>query len=228
MEEKIIIGIIPARAGSKRIPRKNVKLLKGKPLIVHTFDVAKQSKLLSEVIVSTNDQEVVDLAKKNGIKVPFIRPEEFADDHATDLDWITHALRELRSQNIIPDYLVILRPTQPLRKAEDIDQAITKMLKVKSHSVRSLTKVKDHPYWMKTLKGDFALPFIHTGKQDEQLRSQDLPDVYKLNGIVDVIDVDNVEFNMLYGKKMSYILLPASRSIDIDTLEDFEVAERLL
>ncbi len=220
-----ILGIIPARGGSKRIPRKNVKLLHGKPLITYTFDVAKKSSVLSRLIVSTDDQEVMAIAKQHGIEVPFIRPAEFATDTATDLHWVSHAVTELRRQGWNADYVVILRPTQPLRKVEDIDKAVNLILEKKLSSVRSLTRVKVHPHWMKTLDGDITKPFIETGKPEEAVRSQDLPPLYHLNGIVDVIDVRNLEGTSLYGQKMGYILIESERAVDIDTEQDFEYLE---
>ena len=223
-----ILGIIPARAGSKRIPRKNVKLLCGKPLITYTFDAATNSSALSRLIVSTDDEEVIALARQHGIDVPFTRPAEFATDTATDFDWITHAVKELQKQGWNADYVVILRPTQPLRTAQDIDEVVKKIIHLGADSVRSLTKVSAHPYWMKKLEGDFALPFIDLGKPDEQLRSQDLPLLFRLNGVVDVIDVRNLQTNSLYGKKMAYMLIEEERAVDIDTEEDFKKAEYLL
>ncbi len=228
LKDKPIVAIIPARAGSKRVPHKNIHQFGGKPLITHTFQVAKQSKLLSCVIVSTDDQEVIALAKKEGIDVPFVRPEQYANDIATDKDWITHAVDELNKQSFHPYYVMILRPTSPLRTVEDIDAAITQAVKTAADSVRSLTKVQHHPYWMKKLEGDFAIPFIDLGKPDEKLRSQDLPPLYRLNGVVDIMRVVNLSTDSLYGKKMSYILIEEERALDIDTYDDFAHGEYLL
>ncbi|MBI2573115.1 acylneuraminate cytidylyltransferase family protein [Candidatus Woesearchaeota archaeon] len=228
LKDKPIVAIIPARAGSKRVPHKNVHIFNGKPLIAHTFHVAKQSTLLSRVIVSTDDQEVIALARKEGIDVPFVRPMQYADDFATDKDWITHAVEELNKQGFHPYYVMILRPTSPLRKVEDIDNAIMQVVKSGADSVRSLTKAQHHPYWMKKLEGDFAVPFIDLGKPDEKLRSQDLPPLYRLNGVVDITQVTNLSTDSLYGKKMSYILIEEERALDIDTFDDFAYGEYLV
>ncbi len=223
-----ILGIIPARAGSKRILHKNTCSFAGKPLIVHTFDTAKKSKLLTRLIVSTDDQEVINLAHQHAVEVPFIRPVHLADDHATDHDWITHAVDELKKEGWNADYVVILRPTSPLRTAEDIDQAIQTILANKTDSVRSLTNVQHHPYWMKKLDGNIAVPFLNLEKPEEKIRSQDLPPLYRLNGVVDVLHVKNLSSDSLYGKTMGHILIEEARSLDIDTQEDLELGEYYL
>ncbi len=220
-----ILGIIPARKGSQRLPGKNLKLLKEEPLIVHTFKAAKSSASLSRLIVSTNDEEVIRLAQQHGIEVPFLRPEEYASDTATDFDWVSHAVGELKKQGWLADYVVILRPTQPLRQPEDIDLAVTQIKKLNGDSVRSLTKVKHHPFWMKRLDGRFAVPFLDLGTPEEKLRSQDLPTLYRLNGMVDVISVKNLEGDSLYGQSMGYIVIEEDRAVDIDTEKDFHEAE---
>ncbi len=223
-----VLGIIPARKGSKRIIGKNIKPLCGKPLFAYTFEVAKRATALHRLIVSTNDEAVMMLAKEYGIEVPFVRPDEFATDTATDFDWISHAVTELKKTSWCPTHVVILRPTQPLRRPEDIDEAVRKIIAHDFDSLRSLTKVTAHPYWMKKLEGDVATRFIDLGVPDERLRSQDLPPLYRLNGIVDVINVRNLQRNELYGQTMGYILIEEERAVDIDTELDFRYAEFLL
>ena len=220
-----VLGIIPARKGSKRIPRKNLREVAGKPLIEYTFEIAKQATMLNRLIVSTDDLEVIELAKKHGIEVPFVRPAEFATDTATDTDWVRHAVEDLATKGWSADYVVLLRATNPLRIAEDIDLAVKKIIKTGADSVRLLNPIKEHPYWLKRIEGDLAVSFIDLGVPEEQLRSQDLPALYFINGVVDVIDVKNLQSNTLYGKKMSYELIPWERSLDIDDLSDFQYAE---
>lgn len=230
-EQARVLGIIPARKGSKRVIGKNIKPLCGKPLIAYTFEVAKQAIALHRLIVSTNDEAVLALAKEYGLEAPFVRPDEFATDTATDFDWIHHAVQELQKSDWHPTYVVILRPTQPLRRPEDVNQAVQKIIAHDFDSVRSLTKVTAHPYWMKRLEGDLALPFLDLGVPEEKLRSQDLPSLYRLNGIVDVINVRNLQENGrtgLYGQTMGYILIDEDQSVDIDTERDFRYAEFLL
>ena len=228
MSQPKILVIIPARGGSKRIPRKNLTLLDGKPLIQYTIDVALQAlkqKLIDRVIVSTDDQEIAALSKKLGAEVPFMRPAEFASDHATDFDVCTHVISELKKESYQPDAIMILRPTQPLRTVEDVRAAVEAFRKGKHDSIRSLTKTEHHPYWMKKLEDETAVPLINTGKPDEQLRSQDLPPIYRLNGVVDIISIKNLKTGILYGKKMGYILIDHYRSVDLDTPFDLFLAE---
>ena len=220
-----ILGIIPARKGSKRIPGKNTKELDGKPLVQYAFESAKQAKLLTRLMVCTGDENVIELARKYSIEVPFVEPEDVAHDYATDFDWISHTVKTLISAGWQPDYVVILRPTTPFRTMDDIDLAIETILKKGTDSVRSLTRVKHHPYWMKKLEGDFAKPFMDLGVPEEKLRSQDLPPLYRLNGVVDVVNVRNLSTGKLYGNSMGYILIDEDRSPDIDTLDDFKYCE---
>lgn len=228
MDKKKILALIPARGGSKRIPRKNTVRLCGKPLIAYTIEAALEAQrkgILSRVIVSTDDADIAETARKYGAEVPFIRPAEYSSDTATDTDVCRHAVQELVRQGWQVDVIVILRPTQPLRVVEDIEAAVSRFFKIKCDSVRSLTKAEHHPNWMKVLKGDYAVPLLKLKKSEEKVRSQDLMPVYRLNGIVDVIDVRNLKTDSLYGKKMSYILIDSFRSADIDTAEDLFVTE---
>ena len=223
-----ILGIVPARAGSKRVERKNVRDLAGKPLIAHTFEVAKQCNSLSRLIVSTNDPEVVEIANKMGIEVPFIRPEEFCTDTATDFDWVNHAYTELSREEENIDVVVIMRPTSPFRKQGIIDDAINIILKGEVDSVRSMSPVKHHPFWMKQINNGLATPYINNGLPDEKLRSQDLPKLFRLNGNVDVIKTSNLVKGSLYGDRMGSILMDSYYDIDIDTPEDFAFCEFLI
>lgn len=225
---KKILGIVPARKGSKRILNKNIKLLNGIPLITYTFKTTHKAKYLDRLIVSTNDTKVIRIAKEYGVEVPFIRPEKLCDDYATDFDWIKHAYEEMLILNEHFNYIVILRPTSPLRSSKDIDDAIIRISEGDFDSVRSLTRIRHHPYWMKTIDNQYAYPFIETGKPDENLRSQDLPVLYRLNGVVDVINVRTLHTGKLYGEKMGYTIIDENRSSDIDTIEDFEYCEYLI
>lgn len=223
-----ILGLIPARGGSKRIPRKNVVDLAGKPLIQYTIEVARaavKKGILDRVVVSTDDEEIAQVARKLGADVPFMRPTELANDTATDFDVCSHVVSELTKNGWAPTAIVMLRPTQPLRIVEDIVAVVAKFKEGKYDSIRSLTKAEHHPYWMKKLDGDFAVPLMDLGKPDEKLRSQDLPPVYRLNGVVDIISVKNLGSGVMYGKKMGYILIDTHRSVDLDTPFDLFLAE---
>jgi CMP-N-acetylneuraminic acid synthetase len=231
MTNQKILGLIPARGGSKRIPNKNIALLEKVPLIVHTIKVALEAKekgFITYVIVSTDSEEIAEVAKKNGADVPFMRPAEYASDTATDTDVCRHAISELSKKGTKPDAILILRPTQPFRTVNDIKEATTKFSTGKYDSIRSLTKTEHHPHWMKKLDGDYAKPFMQLDESEENVRSQDLPPVYRLNGMVDITSITNLDTTSLYGQKMGYILIDQSRSIDIDTPTDFFIAECIL
>lgn len=223
------IGIIPARGGSKGVPRKNIKLLAGKPLIAYTIETALQSKSLDRVIVSTDDQEIAKIALEYGAEVPFMRPKELAGDIVPDLPVFKHALNNLEgSERYHADMMVNLRPTAPLRIVEDIDAAVHKLIDTNADSVRSVCKVEHHPYWMLKVVGDRAYPLIE-GEEKKYPRRQDLPPIYRLNGAVDVSRRDNIiEKNTLYGEDIRVIIMNQTRSIDIDTELDFAIAEMIL
>lgn len=225
--EKKFLAIIPARGGSKSIPLKNIKPLLGSPLIAYTIKEALKSEYLDRIIVSTDDIQIAKISQGYGADVPFIRPKELAQDTSPTLSVIQHALLYLESEGYIPDFVVLLQPTSPLREVKHIDEAIKKMLDTDADSVITITKSEIHPYWMCKLKGDKVFPFIKTSKKS--LRRQDLPPIYKLNGAV-VVSKREV---ILSGKNwqnqdIRAIIMDPIYSIDIDTPLDFYLAERLM
>ena len=179
-----IVAIIPARGGSKGVYRKNIKIVKGKPLIVYTIEAAKKSKLLDLIFVSTEDQEISDIVRKYNVEV-IPRPSELAQDDTLDLPVFKHAVEYLEEKGIKPKIIVILRPTSPLRKVEDINNSIKILLNTKSDSIRSFCEVHEHPFWMYRIINDNPTPFCpkHTVKQYP--RRQLLPKLHGLNGSVD-------------------------------------------
>ncbi|MCM0626391.1 acylneuraminate cytidylyltransferase family protein [Lysinibacillus sp. OL1_EC] len=218
-----ILAIIPARGGSKGLPRKNVKKLAGKPLIVWTIEAAKQSKYISQVILSSEDLEIIEVAKQYGCDVPFIRPKELAQDHSLGMDVIMHAIEQCGDF----DYIVLLQPTSPLRTTEDIDGCIQKLIENRADFCVSVTEAAKSPYWMYTMKDDRMYPLM----QQEQMktRRQDLPVVYALNGAVYVAKTDAllIEKSFLNERTIGYIM-PQEKSFDIDTITDFKICEYLL
>lgn len=226
------VGIIPARGGSKRVPRKNIKLLDGKPLIVHTIEHALASKMLDIVVVSTEDEEIATVAREAGADVPFMRESKFAADQTSDLELFQYLIPELNSTySVDMEVLVNLRPTSPFRTAEDIDNVLNIFAANSYDSVRSVCQVHGvwHPYWMYT-KNDEGLAgeVIEGISVKNYYQSQLLPPVYRLNGMVDVMKVQNIMKHDLYGKDMYLYETPELRSLDIDTLIDFEYAEFLI
>ena len=224
--EKEILAIIPARGGSKGLPQKNILKLAGKPLVAHSIEVALESKYIKRVIVSTDDGGIAKIAEKYGAEI-ITRPSEISGDDTPDLPVFQHAIRELKEkQNYSPEIVVNLRPTCPLRSINDVNDAIKKMLQHDCDSVRSVKKVTQHPYWMFEVIKDDLNNFIKDIDFNRYYQRQLLPNLYIVNGAVDVMKTDIIiNKNELYGKRIKCIIMPQERSIDIDTELDLKIAE---
>jgi len=225
-----IVAIIPARGGSKGIKRKNLVSLGGKPLVAHSIEHAKNSKLINKIIVSTDDEQIRNVALEYGAEAPFLRPKELAEDHVLDLPVFVHALDYLKShENYSADIVVHLRPTAPYRKSEWIDSAIELILNNKSaDSVRSVSKPDKHPYRMfKIAENGFLDPIMkHEHPVPYLLRRQDLPDVYYYNCVIDVTrPVTIYEKNSMTGDKIFPYIMNPEDVIDIDSPMDLKIAE---
>ncbi len=225
-----ILAVITARGGSKGIPGKNIKSLGGKPLIAYTIEVAKRSKLITHLIVSTDDEQIAAVCREYGAEVPFIRPKELAQDNTPHLPVMQHATDFMEKKlGITFDIVVILQPTSPFRTVEDLDDTIQKLIDAGAESAVSVCEIegRHHPMKVKKLEGDRILPYTI----DENVtRRQDLPVAYKRSGAVyafkrDVLMKENRTF--FDGHVVGYIV-PALRSIDIDTPLDWIEAEYLL
>lgn len=188
----IVLAVIPARGGSKRVPKKNIKPLNGKPLILYSIEHAKKSKYIDRLIVSTDDSEIAQLALKNDGEVPFMRPDELASDSATDFQVFAHLIEWLKvNEKYIPDIIVQLRPTSPLRTVEQIDECIEILVaNQEADSVRTVTTPEQSPYKMFTLNENFLTPLLpgkdENGVEYINMPAQKLPTVYKHIGNVDV------------------------------------------
>lgn len=224
------VGIIPARGGSKGIPRKNIRQLAGKPLIVWTIETALACPNLDRIIVSTDDEEIAQIARDSGAKVPFLRPVELAQDDTPDLPVYQHALSWLAEhEDYRADIVVWLRPTAPLRAVEDVEAAISLLIETGADCVRSVCVAEHHPYWMKRLEDDRLVPFIDQTDDSKYYRRQLLPPAYRLNGAVDVTWSKTVmEKGLVYSGDVRGYVMPLVRSIDLDSELDFALAELLL
>lgn len=224
---KKIVAIIPARGGSKGISRKNIKLLSGKPLIVYTIEVALKCECLSRVIVSTDDEEIADISKKYGAEV-IIRPHSISGDKSPVTDALRHTTEFLfKNENYKPDAIVLLQPTSPLRNAEDINLAVFKFLSGRYGSVVSVCEVRENPYLFYKLENDFLVSLISS--EYNYAPRQEIPKIYKLNGAVYVFKKELLMIgDKLIGHKTGFIVMPVGRSVDIDTLADFVLAEAVL
>ncbi|MUT65002.1 acylneuraminate cytidylyltransferase family protein [Paenibacillus sp. NEAU-GSW1] len=219
---KKVLGVIPARGGSKGVPGKNIRELAGKPLIAWTIEAAARSVYLDRVIISSDDDSIIQTAIAHGGDVPFKRPERLAQDGTSGLAPVVHALDELPGY----DYVVLLQPTSPLRTVEDIDACIAQCEK-SGAPVVSMTEPDKSPYWMFRIgAGDRLSPVM--GHVESTLR-QDLPAAFVLNGAIYVSDVEGFRKteSFLTEETTGYVM-PKERSVDIDTLLDFWLCEAII
>jgi CMP-N,N'-diacetyllegionaminic acid synthase len=224
---KKFLAIIPARGGSKGIPRKNITIINGKPLIQYTIDEAKNSKYLDRIIVSTDDKEIAEIAKRCGAEVPFLRPKELASDHAKTIDALIHAVTELEKRGIKYDFVVLLQPTQPLRKSWHIDEAIQEIVETNEESLVSVSKVKEHPILMRTIGEDGKVKKLL--EISSTVRRQDFPTFYKVNGAIYInkINENFTKNTSLNDNKLAY-LMDKKYDLDIDEPIDLEFFKLIL
>ncbi len=232
-----ILGIIPARGGSKGVPRKNIRPLLGKPLIAWAIDEAKCSTLLTRTIVSTDDEEIAEVARSSGAEVPFLRPQGIAGDLSTDVEFIAHALDWLKAhEGYEPQIVLRLPPTSPLRTAVHIDEGIRKLLDhPEADAVRPICEAPKHPYklWRVPESGAYLEPFLPASLtgfvEPHNLPRQLFPKAYIHTGAMDVIRTRTIrEQQSTSGKKLAYFFMNPEDSINIDHEIDFAVAEAFL
>lgn len=224
-----IIGLITARSGSKSIPGKNIKLLSGKPLIAWTIEVAKKCRGLKRIIMSTDDEKIAAIARELGAEVPFIRPSELARDDSSSISAVLHAIHWMEiNEGYCPDYVMLLQPTSPFRTVEDIQQCIELARKHRAVAVASVCEAVHHPYDCKRVLDDKTLvEFISTDVV--YLRRQDFPPVYALNGAIYLCQRTTLlRDETFFPEKTIAYIMPEERSIDIDTLWDWHMAELIM
>ena len=231
MSKPSIVALIPARGGSKGVPKKNITELAGFPLLAYAIAAAKLAKNIDRVIVSTDSEEIAAIAKKFGAEVPFLRPAEFATDKSPDAHYIRHALKWF-DENVggHPDYLVNLRPTTPLRNPIHLDEAIELLQKnPTASSMRSGHEIKESPYKLFGYNQGFFIGLFPQDPRPEyyDLPRQSFPPVYQPDGYVDIIVADWVLKNeSLHGPKILAYLSPDTG--EVDKPEDFKFIEYLL
>ena len=226
------LAIIPAREGSKSIPLKNIKKFCGKPLIVHSIETALACSSIDRVIVSTDSTEIARIAKEAGADTPFLRPKDIAGDTTPDLPVFQHCLAWLKSnENYMPDVVVHLRPTSPIRTTAMINKAIGILAgHPDADSVRGVCEPSQNPYKMwKISASGFMEPLIKTDiKEQYNQPRQNLPQVYWQNGYIDIARYATiVEKNSMTGYKILPIILDNADIIDIDNELTFKLAETM-
>lgn len=220
-----IVGIIPARAGSKGIPGKNLVALGGRPLITYTFDAARGSRTLTHVLVSTDSEQIAEFARAAGIDVPFLRPAHLAEDATPMLAVLQHAIGTV---DVRPEIVVLLQPTSPLRRAAHVDAAVSLLQESGADSVVSVTAVPHQftPGSLMRLEGDRLVPFL---SEPLATRRQDKPLLYARNGPAILVTRTQVlDSGRLYGTDTRPFVMSREDSIDIDERLDLEIAEVML
>jgi CMP-N,N'-diacetyllegionaminic acid synthase len=225
-----IVAVIPARGGSKGIPRKNLVRIAGRPLIAYAIDTARNAASVDRVLVSTDDSEIADVARQLGAEVPFLRPSELADDTAPMLGVLRHSLAWLESQGLAVEALVLLQPTSPLRTCRHVDEAIALFRSAPASSVVSVVEVPHqfNPVSVMKLSAQGTLtPFL--ADQFSATRRQDKPKAYARNGpVVLICHPDTLRSGELFGVSCLPYFMSEKDSLDIDTPQDMLLAEQAL
>lgn len=224
-KEKSFIGIVPARGGSKRLPNKNLLYLAGKPLIAWTLEAALKSKYLDHIVVSSDKDEILKVARDYGVET-VKRPKELATDSAKTVDVVRHVLESIKKEY---NYIVLLQPTSPLRTERHIDESIEFLISKNADAVISVCETEYPPLWCNTLPEDLSMEnFIR--KEIIGTRSQDLPKYYRLNGAIYICKSDELikQKTFFLNKNIYAYIMDRKSSIDIDDETDFLLAETLI
>ncbi|MDF2877900.1 MAG: acylneuraminate cytidylyltransferase [Clostridia bacterium] len=225
---KSILAIIPARGGSKGIPKKNIKALNGVPLIGYTLQEVKKSKHITRVVVSTDDEEIAEVSRQFNAEIPCLRPKQLSTDTSSTVDGIAHMINYLNEkENYVPDYICLLQCTSPLRTNLDIDGAIDKLLNSDFDGIVSVCESEVNPYWTNVFEKNKLKYFIEEGKFIT--RRQDLPQIYRCNGAIYIIKTEVfIKEKTFETENITGYIMTNENSIDIDTTIDFKIAEILM
>lgn len=238
MKSPTCIALIPARAGSKRVKNKNVRLLGGHPLLVYTIAAAKSSGVFKRIIVSTDSIETAEIAKKYGAEVPWLRPAELATDNSPDIEWLNHTLRTLAEQGETYDAFALLRPTSPFRQAATIQRAWNYFTSLKNvDSIRAIEPCTQHPakMWQVTGEGSSARITPVMTNPDKAATPwhstpyQALPKIYAQNASLEIAWTRiPLEQHTIAGQTIAPFLTEGSEGFDINTPEDWIIAEYMV
>lgn len=223
-----IIALIPARGGSKRLPGKNVRPLGGKPLIEWSIETARDIKEISAIIVSTDDPEIAAVALRAGALVPGLRPAVLATDTASSVDVAVHVLAQYEREHGLVDGLLLLQPTSPFRTSASMQAGLSLFICHPGCSVVGVSQAATHPLWCFRLVDEKLQPFVESGGFD--LRSQDLPPAYAVNGAFYLVPADVLRnSHSLYAPEVIPLIMESSEDlVDIDTEQDWQRAEQVL
>ena len=222
-----ILGIIPARGGSKGIPGKNIRMLGGKPLIYYAAQAAKESGLVNRLILTTDSAEIAEVGRKLGIETPFIRPAHLAQDNTPMFPVMEHALQFVENEGWQPDIILLLQPTAPLRQADHLRVAVNLLVEAKCDAVASVIEVPQHyvPDFVLRLEEGRLKPFLDGG--EKVTRRQDARAAYSRDGTVYAFWRDVfVNKHSIYGDDCRPLLIPRDMSCNLDTMEDWGEVEQ--
>jgi len=225
-----VLGLIPARGGSRGVPRKNIRLLAGKPLLQYTAEAALTARRICRVVLSTEDEEVAEVGRSCGLEVPFMRPSDLAGDTTPSLPVVQHALRWLEARGDRYDAACLLQLTTPFRGAGEIDECVALLEESGADAVVTVRRVPDdfHPHWTYLRHADGYLR-LSTGEPTPVPRRQDLPPAFQRDGSVYVTRRDVVlDGNSLYGERLVGYAVDDRPSLNIDTPDDWARAEELI
>jgi len=222
-----ILGIIPARAGSKRLKNKNILKIKNKPLIAWSILTAKKSKIFDKLIVSTDSKKIAKISKKYGAEVPFLRPSKISGDNSKSSELILHAINFYKNKKIIFDYIILIEPTSPLREVKDFIDCLNFIKKNKIKSLVTISKVKSqHPRFLFKLSSRKKIkPYLNSWK-NTHVRTQDVEDLYFLEGSLYCSEVKTfIKNKTFYHKNTSAIIVPDWKAFEIDNYLDYKITE---
>lgn len=223
-----VLAVVPARGGSKGLPGKNIRPLSGKPLIAWSIEQALDAQSIDLVVVSTDDQEIAEVASRYGACVPFLRPEHLASDAASSIDVVVHALDHLAQNGSVFDIVVLLEPTSPLRDSLDIDQAVQRMADSHASAIVSVCRAESsHPAFVFRQSPDgHLIPFME--RPPTGLRRQEIEPMFFLDGSIYASEVQALrEQRSFYHSNTIAYEVPKWKSFEIDDLEDFQIVEAL-
>lgn len=218
------LGLIVGRAGSKRLPGKHLLLLGGKPLLAWTLEAALGAKSLEKIIISTDSQEMMNVAAALGVDVPFARPAELSGDLASPLDVVRHAVHFCKEREEFFDSVVLLQPTSPFRTSRHIDEAVAMHYQTCADTTTSVCLAREHAYYQGEVRNNVFIPF-NSDKYDQPRHK--LPTAFIENGSIYVLSVSDIDMKRFYGDKVNAYCMNDNDSVDIDTMHDFNYAEFL-
>ena len=224
-----VLGLVPARGGSKGLPGKNIRLLAGRPLLDYTARAARESGVLDRIVLSTDSEEIADAGRRAGLEVPFMRPASLAQDDTPMLPVVQHAIAALGHEGWEPDIIVLLQPTSPLRRAAHVRDAVTLLRETRADAVVTVVELPRHlsPDYVMAIENGRLRPFLPDGARIT--RRQDARPAYARDGTVYACWRATIErFGGIYGDDCRPLLVDPSESLSIDSPADWEHAERTL